>query len=1018
MGAEAKVQDHEGLDALMYGCLLHGRQPNHSEIAQLLLSHGADVSNTDRRSRSALHFSAKRGCLSTTKLLLACMTPKSEGYPDKDSQSFEEGEIQEQFIGTSGESFEASDIMDETPSIPLAEVQDHRGRTALMMASQRSHIGVVRILCSVGIDVKVKDNLGRTALHFAARCGCAEMVEVLLARGSEIDARDSQSLTALQIAMAQGHVEFAKELLARGADASSAESQLETIGKDSGDEKTNLEVMLNARPPLLLAAGNGHTEMVHIALSHMLSPPNFTNSETQPEVSPIGEKIISEVRRARQLAFLGCHEEVGRFLGFVRDLLESSGDVRKIRWINCCVCQKCGWFWKIDEVGANGSYTPSSNDSRERVQFVQRAMTPVKNGDFFLGRGNGLPEVDVHPLPRQFSNLTHRSSAASTVEKRNRPMTPRFKPELKAVLRRERHYAPSATFAAHDPKMKSDILRMIGMYLQEEGFTAATMALQDEAQISLERRNQMTDLAQRIHGLILRGEWSDVRDLANKGLLGRNYRRFLYFVYKEEFLELVSRGENERAFSSLHKKLKPLEDQSRSESAGNEFTDLCYLLTCKSVHDLPSFRLWDEKMCRQKLATDFKAMVTAEYSPDEGVLLAQQDFVPSDRLIHMLQQAVAYQLEFSTNVADAVTPKIETLLEDYEEILVPRMLTNTFVGHTSNVKCIEFLGRDGRLIASGSSDCTIMLWRVQQEENEVSDDEEDEEDPELFRNNSTLVPEAGGHLGITQHKQRGPDFKLAGHDSRVWDLASNNSGQYLVSTSADSTVRLWDVWYRMEQIATLGENGGGSPTEIETGHEGDIYTVRFQNDQEHIASGGYDKTVRLVNLRTNQLLKTLRGHHSAVTQVQFNPFGNLVVSASKDSTIRFWDTVSGVCVRTFLQHVGEITSVDVSSDGLQLLTSSKDSSVRLWDLRTGKVIERLRGYQNSSLNFVRAVFGPRDALVFSGSEDAKVHVWDKESGAILAKLRGHTGPVFHTKWSHAQGILATCSDDNTVRTWR
>jgi len=53
---------------------------------------------------------------------------------------------------------------------------------------------------------------------------------------------------------------------------------------------------------------------------------------------------------------------------------------------------------------------------------------------------------------------------------------------------------------------------------------------------------------------------------------------------------LISKQETEKALTFLTKKLKPLEGKP---SNPEEFRDLCFLLACKSVHDVPSFKNWD-----------------------------------------------------------------------------------------------------------------------------------------------------------------------------------------------------------------------------------------------------------------------------------------------------------------------------------------------------------------------------------------------------------------------------------------
>ena len=58
-------------------------------------------------------------------------------------------------------------------------------------------------------------------------------------------------------------------------------------------------------------------------------------------------------------------------------------------------------------------------------------------------------------------------------------------------------------------------------------------------------------------------------------------------------------------------------------------------------------------------------------------------------------------MEFS-RYRPTVTPKVRTLLEDYSSTIIPNCESSTFNGHTSNVKCCEFVGEQGQWLLSGS----------------------------------------------------------------------------------------------------------------------------------------------------------------------------------------------------------------------------------------------------------------------------------------------------------------------------
>ncbi|SPO47295.1 related to TAF5 - subunit of TFIID and SAGA complexes [Moesziomyces antarcticus] len=582
-------------------------------------------------------------------------------------------------------------------------------------------------------------------------------------------------------------------------------------------------------------------------------------------------------------------------------------------------------------------------------------------------------------------------------------------------------YASSRTaiLRPDDPHVRNDIIRMIDQWLADEGFGATRQLLMEEAGIKRREREEAGLDARKLRGHILEGDWPEVDKLLQKPLV-KNHKAFLYAVYKQQFLEHIEHREFQKGFTFLNKRLKPLEHYQPHPS---EFRDLCYLLSAKAVTDAPSFAAWEGiQPAREKLVMEFAAMLEQDWLEKEaglpgsgsaggGVSAANAvpgskastsgyTYVPPHRLLTMLHQAVAYQVEFA-RYHPKKAPVISGLLHDYTGFIVPNAVAHTMRGHRKNVKSVRFVGEEGRKIVSGSSDNTVRLWNAN----------------------------TGRCEGVLQ-----------GHRSRVWDVDSTRTGGHVASASGDSTVKVWDV------------ESGQCRTTLRAG-VGDVYSCRFHPDERHIVSAGYDKLVRMYDVETGSIVKTFTGHQLGVSSAIFNPLGNLIVTASKDTTIRFWDVVSGLCIRTITGHLGEVTSVEINETGSLLLSSSKDNSNRLWDLRMLRPLKRFKGHQNTSKNFIRSSFAHTSLLV-GGSEDGLIYMWDQESSEVLQTLEGHGRDTLHAParaglgghtasgaatatsvvsdltslstnnnvaygavWNKAQSLLASCGDDGTVKTW-
>ncbi|MFN3741871.1 MAG: WD40 repeat domain-containing protein, partial [Anaerolineales bacterium] len=98
-------------------------------------------------------------------------------------------------------------------------------------------------------------------------------------------------------------------------------------------------------------------------------------------------------------------------------------------------------------------------------------------------------------------------------------------------------------------------------------------------------------------------------------------------------------------------------------------------------------------------------------------------------------------------------------------------------------------------------------------------------------------------------------------------------------------------------------------------------------DGRTLVSGSSDRTVKVWEVETGRLLRSLEGHPGSVRAVALSADGRTLVSGSSDRTVRAWDVESGQA-RLLFWNDAAILSLALPPDGRTLVCG--DGQGRVW----------------------------------------------------------------------------------------
>ncbi|KAH0791909.1 F-box-like/WD repeat-containing protein TBL1X [Histomonas meleagridis] len=262
-------------------------------------------------------------------------------------------------------------------------------------------------------------------------------------------------------------------------------------------------------------------------------------------------------------------------------------------------------------------------------------------------------------------------------------------------------------------------------------------------------------------------------------------------------------------------------------------------------------------------------------------------------------------------------------------------------------------------------------------------------------------------------------ISLRGHYGEVFCGSWSPDGQYFASGSSDATAIIWEFQNNHYQSHTVLDHASQ-----QSRSDKDIAALCWNSTGTLLATGCFDGTSRIWT-NHGELKFVLQRHTDSIFTVQFSPNDEYLATGSSDTKVIIWQVSSGEIVQTFTHHTSRVTDISWL-DNKTFATSSSDLKICVCNIGNQKPIFTLQGHTN---DINKICWDPTKRLLASCSDDTTIRIWRPYDRMMPILLQGHTDHVYSICWlpnnnnfnsnngGNNNRIIASASFDFTIRIW-
>ena len=373
---------------------------------------------------------------------------------------------------------------------------------------------------------------------------------------------------------------------------------------------------------------------------------------------------------------------------------------------------------------------------------------------------------------------------------------------------------------------------------------------------------------------------------------------------------------------------------------------------------------WQRQQAQLRRIEALNALSTAQLTNHQS-LEATLTAIEAGELLQDVQTPIFLQSLVLGQQASAIEAQTVGTLQQAVTLGAER---NRLSQHTQQVNAVAY-SPNGMLMASGSDDGTLGLWRA---------------DGELLQ----LIMVDGDIEPVLR--------------SRVTSVAFSPDSRTIAIAQSTGKISFWSAKKGSEKKQAL---------RVVEAHSDWVSAIAYSPEGDRIATAGRDGFISIWT-PAGKLLRSIKAHDGWANTVAWNQTGTQIVSGGEDGKLKHWSAGTGNRLWETAAHTDRVTSLAFEPNGL--ISVGGDGLIKRWNLQTRSA--EVIGEQSGQINHV--AISPDGKNVLTAGSDRTLRIWPLAQDQPAAVFQGHSSEVTAAAWHPANQQIASASQDGTLRVWQ